>query len=249
MVGTYIKSIEVNQLWQGGHHVRLDFKSGVNVLSGMNGVGKSTIISMIAKGLQRLNSGESLDEYGVNMVFEPEGTNHLRYNFIKSFDSPLMTVAQIEAINNPDIRTYLDWKLWKIQRAERLTENAQWPGFCDLVDDLFKDTGKLIDRESNVLRFFQMDNIIGVHQLSAGEKNLLIILLTVLTTDTQPGVLLLDEPEICLHIDWQQRLLDDILMLNPNLQIILSTHSPSIVMNGWLDTITEVSDSYVKPTH
>ena len=45
-----------------------------------------------------------------------------------------------------------------------------------------------------------------------------------------------------LHIDWQKRLVDMILELNPSVQIILTTHSPAVIMNGWLDKVTEVSD-------
>ena len=41
---------------------------------------------------------------------------------------------------------------------------------------------------------------------------------------------------------WQQRLIDLILTLNPNVQIILTTHSPAVIMNGWVDHVTEVSD-------
>ena len=52
----------------------------------------------------------------------------------------------------------------------------------------------------------------------------------------------MDEPEVSLHVDWQQRLIDLILELNPNVQIILTTHSPAVIMNGWADSVTEVSD-------
>ena len=45
-----------------------------------------------------------------------------------------------------------------------------------------------------------------------------------------------------LHIDWQQKLIDMILMLNPNVQIVLTTHSPAVIMNGWMDHVTEVGD-------
>ena len=45
-----------------------------------------------------------------------------------------------------------------------------------------------------------------------------------------------------LHIEWQKRLIGLIVQLNPNVQVILATHSPAVVMNGWLDRITEVSD-------
>jgi predicted ATP-dependent endonuclease of OLD family len=52
----------------------------------------------------------------------------------------------------------------------------------------------------------------------------------------------MDEPEVSLHIEWQKRLIDLCVELNPQVQIILTTHSPAVVMNGWIDSVTEVSD-------
>ena len=78
--------------------------------------------------------------------------------------------------------------------------------------------------------------------LSSGEKQLLVILLTALVQDNSPGTLFMDEPEISLHIEWQQRLISLIRSLNPNVQIILCTHSPAIIMDGWLDAVTEIAD-------
>ena len=52
----------------------------------------------------------------------------------------------------------------------------------------------------------------------------------------------MDEPEASLHIEWQQKLIAMIRELNPNVQIILTTHSPAVIMEGWLDAVTEVSD-------
>ena len=80
------------------------------------------------------------------------------------------------------------------------------------------------------------------YQLSSGEKQILVILLTVLVEDNENYVLFMDEPEVSLHIDWQKRLIDLILELNPNVQIILTTHSPAVIMNGWMDKVTEVTD-------
>ncbi len=39
-----------------------------------------------------------------------------------------------------------------------------------------------------------------------------------------------------------QRLISLIRQLNPNVQIVLTTHSPAVIMDGWLDAVTEVSD-------
>ena len=52
----------------------------------------------------------------------------------------------------------------------------------------------------------------------------------------------MDEPEISLHVEWQQQLISLIRRLNPNVQIILTTHSPALIMDGWMDAVTEVSE-------
>lgn len=129
--------------------------------------------------------------------------------------------------------------------------------FQDIVDSLFAETGKKLARKSNEILFIQQMDLLGKfhgmtgetqteelnpYQLSSGEKQMLVILLTVLVEDQQPYVLFMDEPEISLHIEWQQKLISLIRELNPNAQILLTTHSPAVIMNGWLDAVTEVSD-------
>ena len=114
--------------------------------------------------------------------------------------------------------------------------------FQDLIDDFFQETGKKIVRKSNEIFFTQIGEVLSPYQLSSGEKQILVILLTVLVEDKNPYVLFMDEPEVSLHIEWQQKLITTIRQINPNVQIILTTHSPAVIMNGWLDAVTEVSD-------
>jgi predicted ATPase len=149
-------------------------------------------------------------------------------------------------------RKYLDYQvnignriIQKLQSGD--TDAAQQLSqkktrFQDIVDELFRDTGKKMIRTENELRFTQIGEVLLPYQLSSGEKQILIILLTVLVEDNMPYVLFMDEPEVSLHLEWQKRLVDLCLELNPNVQIILTTHSPAIVMNGWVDSVTEVSD-------
>ena len=114
--------------------------------------------------------------------------------------------------------------------------------FQDMVDNLFKDTGKTIIRTANEIRFNQIGEQLSPYQLSAGEKQILAILLTVLVEDNQSYVLFMDEPEISLHFEWQKLLIGLVLQLNPNIQIIMTTHSPAVVMDGWTDRVTDVND-------
>ena len=46
----YIKEIEIDSLWSGKKHVCWELHRQVNILSGINGVGKSTILNIPSRG-------------------------------------------------------------------------------------------------------------------------------------------------------------------------------------------------------
>jgi ABC-type multidrug transport system ATPase subunit len=114
--------------------------------------------------------------------------------------------------------------------------------FLEIIDNLFSETGKKINRNKNQIEFLLNNREIKYFQLSSGEKQLIIILLTVLIQDNQPSILFMDEPEISLHIEWQKKIIQYIRELNPNVQVIMATHSPALVMEGWMDKVFEVRD-------
>lgn len=78
--------------------------------------------------------------------------------------------------------------------------------------------------------------------LSAGEEQLLYILLTVFLMDEKPAILLLDELELSLHITWQEKMLASLNKLNPQCQIIAATHSSSMFVDGWRDHLVFIED-------
>ena len=271
----YIKRIEIKSLWNGHKHIVWQLQPGVNVLSGKNGAGKSTIINRVAQHLLSLPvSGEIRRSelprkslFGVQIGFAPSDAPTIRCEMVRSVDRQLMYSDRLTTLDEGKVNTELDWQLYQLQRRyldyqvnvgnrmiqlltggdptarEKAAEAAAMKTlFQDLVDDLFSETGKRIDRQSNELRFFQYDETISPYLLSSGEKQMLIILLTVLTEDLQPYVLLMDEPEVSLHFDWQKRLIGMIRRLNPHAQVILTTHSPAVIMDGWGDCVTEVSE-------
>lgn len=127
------------------------------------------------------------------------------------------------------------------QELEKINERKNL--FIRLVNECFAETGKELSNDSTKLVFIK-DNRIGVYpkELSSGEKQLLIILLTVLLERGEEYILMLDEPEISMHISWQYKLIDMILELNPNVQILLTTHSPMIFSDGWGDKAIRMED-------
>ena len=266
----YIRRLEIKSLWSGHKHIVWELRPGVNVLSGGNGAGKSTILNRMEQELRTAPmSGEILGgkHLGVTIDFYPSDATNIRYDIIRSFDRQLLQGDRLRTLTDAAVSTELDWQLYQLQRRyldyqvnvgnrmiqlltsgapnakEEATEASAYKTmFLDLVDDLFSETGKRIDRTSNELSFMQFGEQLSPYKLSSGEKQMLIILLTALTQDRQPYVLFMDEPEASLHFEWQKRLIDMVLQLNPNVQIILTTHSPAVVMNGWADCVTEMGE-------
>ena len=129
------------------------------------------------------------------------------------------------------------------QQKEKIQKEiyAQKDLCIDIINKLFAVTNKTVDFDANNTIIFQPHNI-RPYQLSSGEKQMLLILLQTVVQQNKPHVLLMDEPEVSLHADWQENLIDYIQQLNPNCQIILVTHSPDIIVKGWLDKVTEMED-------
>ena len=65
--------------------------------------------------------------------------------------------------------------------------------------------------------------------LSSGEKQLLIQFMEVILQEGRTLIFIADEPELSLHVTWQEKLLKALRDLNENAQLIVATHSPDIV--------------------
>ena len=267
----YIRRIDIPSLWSGHKHILWELNPDVNILSGRNGEGKSTILNRLIQHLHELPVSGELSpadtSTGLTMEFAPSDATGIRYDIIRSFDRQLVKSDHLEQLTDVYVATELDWQLYLLQRRyldyqvnvgnrmielltsgdpearQKATDAASIKTrFLDIVDDLFSETGKKIDRKSNELQFSQYGEVLQPYVLSSGEKQVLVILLTALTEDQQPYVLFMDEPEASLHFEWQKRLVGLIRELNPNAQIVLTTHSPAVIMDGWQDAVTEVSD-------
>lgn len=265
-VANYIKSIEIESLWNGKKHVKWNLNPGVNILSGVNGVGKSTILNRVVMHLLNIDKLDRQAD-GVKLEYDVEGAHCVDFDVIRSFDRPMLSGDIMKKVTDTQLQTELDFQIYLLQRryldfqvslSNRMVElftmqdpNAQEKAqllaqekihFQDVVDSLFKETGKTIQRDKNELYFSSFGESLSPYKLSSGEKQMLIILLSVLVQNKQHYTLFMDEPEVSLHIEWQQQLVALIRDLNPNAQIILTTHSPAVIMNGWADCVTDVED-------
>ena len=247
----------------------------VNILVGINGCGKTTLLNLISDYYAGRKIKKSMAESVLGTAIESPVT------YIRSFDVPANTKKKTtesillqelkHTINqNGEGTSFFDYRMKMLNfPAEAAHIQKRIDTFFHLVNSLFEETGKeiTIDPQNNTLVFsiqkteeeylaangkllagtdgqifYGANRKIQLDQLSSGEKQMLLILTTVFLQEEKPNVLLMDEPEISLHISWQDRLIEWIRTLNPYCQVILTTHSPNIFANGWEDKIVFIQD-------
>ena len=121
----YIKRIEIDSLWSGKKHIVWDLDPHVNILSGVNGMGKSTILNKVVKGLSAGGEFPSHMLKGVRLEVMPEDAKWIRYDMIRSLDSNLaqtfsesegslrQTLPALAAVGGGSL---LDLQLYNLQR-------------------------------------------------------------------------------------------------------------------------------------
>ena len=109
--------------------------------------------------------------------------------------------------------------------------------FSTLVNDFLSQTKKQVDVGKNGQLTIQVygnsSESRPISALSSGERQLLVMLahLSFNPNLDGSGVFIVDEPELSLHIAWQEKFVDAIREANPNVQLILATHSPAIILD------------------
>ena len=248
-----VHSIEIRNLWKKYDFFWENLNPDVNILIGINGSGKTTLFNIIdsimmadVKRLRIYGVGVkiTIDDYTVD--FQQKMTagelktalRNVKYQKISTFDVPFRDRPKA----NP---SFSDYRLKATNFPEEAGRiNQRIKTLFETVDRLFAKTQKTIqiDPHTNHLIFIDDGEVIPLYKLSSGEKQLLLILMRVFLMEEQPYILLMDEPEISLHIEWQYKLFEEIRHLNPNCQIITSTHSPSLFGDGWGDKLVFVED-------
>lgn len=115
--------------------------------------------------------------------------------------------------------------------------------FIAQLNEFLHESGKTIKRDHDEWVFInESAHTLRLDQLSSGERQLVYILATAANTCGKPTLFLMDEPEVSLHLSWQEKIIDAIMAIHPQIQIIAVTHSPGIIMNGHMDAYVEMRD-------
>lgn len=101
--------------------------------------------------------------------------------------------------------------------------------WMEISDQLFQRKSMKLTSSNELVFESRSGKMLNARMLSSGEKQLLILLSETLLQRGEPAVFIADEPELSLHVLWQEKLVGSLRALNPSAQIIFATHSPDIV--------------------
>ncbi len=97
------------------------------------------------------------------------------------------------------------------------------------VNSFLNDKSIQVDENGRLKIKLSSSEDLDLRLLSSGEKQILILLTEALLTVDKPIVYIADEPELSLHISWQEQLLESLMTFGGQMQVIVATHSPDIV--------------------
>lgn len=286
-----IREISVDGIG-GINHLDLKFNEGVNVICGANGIGKTTILDIIADAFS-FNIASKLKR---NALWA-EGKYKIKITNNSNIESQEIKVTDFQ----PDKDSYRGmWKRYSRdllffginrsikyaklpavspdpERKENITGSMATTGIsANDIKNWFVNRYLFEDKENSLtkkqIRNYQLaknafgildesvcfktvnahsfDIMLSTHKgdiyfeyLSSGYKSCIYILLgiikeiefryyeTPICVSEFDGVVLIDEVDLHLHPIWQAKLVSALKTLFPNVQFILTTHSPSILQS------------------
>ncbi len=105
----------------------------------------------------------------------------------------------------------------------------------DIVNERFQYKKLSINRDTGFVVENDNGDVVDLEDLSSGEQHELVVLYELLFRTPANGLVLVDEPEISLHVAWQSRFLPDLvdILKMSGSYAIVATHSPVIIGTRW----------------
>lgn len=251
-----IKSFYVKKLWGEKDVCWEQINPDMNILVGINGSGKTTLMNIMYSyynDSKSLNKAIWTDVSGTPLA-EQFAISDIVY--VRSLDVPMRRKEEsplLQELNNVVFQnkkgvSFFNYRMKMLDYPERYDEiRKNIALFEQLINKMFCETGKTMQIKDSQLMFkTERGHFCELKDLSSGEKQLLLLLLRIFLLENKPAIVFMDEPEISLHIGWQQQLLDVLTSLNSNAQFFITTHSPSIFGRGWGDKVVYMED-IIKP--
>ena len=107
--------------------------------------------------------------------------------------------------------------------------------YLDIVNRLFYNKEVYLNERNQLSVRLDDGNGIPIGRLSAGEKQIMIMFYRLLFHTRRGTLAIIDEPEISLHVSWQQKIGSLFLDISRTreIQLLVATHSPQIIHDRW----------------
>jgi len=190
--------------------------------------------------LDSINALQLLEErYGrLGIIPNTEATKQLNMHLDSTESTGLLV-----------LKTYLDDIMEKFSLLDHLSQRLDV--FCSSVNQLlsFKEIVTSAD-DGVVVKMTDGDKRnISLTGLSSGEQHLLVLLGRLIFDTRKGSLVLIDEPEISFHPEWQEgfiSILNEIKELN-GFNVMLATHSPILIGDNYWGNVIELADQYQEP--
>ncbi|AHX16416.1 hypothetical protein CH75_17450 [Dyella jiangningensis] len=186
--------------------------------------------AMVSVGIDRGDASKELNPFFERVVDLAERLSRVRIEK-KEFDGGDVFEAMLNRATLRRLKQQVDAVREFNQRSAALTQ--KFDAFLKCINSFFADSRKEVAIDGvGLLRVTRAGGQeIPVDALSSGERQLLIIFahLYFNAFADKSNVFIIDEPELSLHLRWQEALLEKMIESSPKAQIIVATHSPEIV--------------------
>ncbi|WP_028302070.1 AAA family ATPase [Oceanospirillum beijerinckii] len=154
----------------------------------------------------------------------------------------LQTDVEIRDQDRAILTLYIDDTRKKLAVFQPLL--AKIETFIDLLNDkglAFKTAQ--VDIERGLVFKNHKGQSLSLNQLSSGEQHQIILLFELIFRAGDNDLILIDEPEISLHIAWQKEFLHDLqqIIADRDVKVLIATHSPQIIDSEW-DLTVDLED-------
>ncbi len=107
--------------------------------------------------------------------------------------------------------------------------------YTDIINHRLSFKSMKISKEYGISVIDENNKSLKLTQLSSGEKQEIVLFYDLIFGTKKNVLLLIDEPEISLHITWLKKFMDDLLRIinYKGFNVVVATHSPQIINNHW----------------
>ena len=147
-----------------------------------------------------------------------------KYNLVEDYDDALGTVLSMHIDDMNDKFGVYDKIYDKLERFDKFVSGK------GLSNKIMK-----LDSENGITFISDSGHVIPLHKLSSGEQNLIILYYRLVFETNNETLVLIDEPENSIHIEWLKEMLNDYLETVDKLkcQMIIATHSIPFIDGHW----------------